>query len=121
MRSDAARKEIGKLDKQTDALVDRIVDAGNDRVVKAYEARIAKMERDKLRLQESIENSHKPKHTFEDLFELALSLLSSPWKIWNSGDFALKLIVLRLVFGACRVFALRRRSNPKKRPIRSKP
>ena len=98
MRSDAARKEIGKLDKQIDALVDRIVDAGNDRVVKAYEARIAKMERDKLRLQETIENSHKPKHTFEDLFELALSFLSSPCKIWNSGDFALKRIVLRLAF-----------------------
>ena len=66
--------------------------------MKAYEARIAKLECEKIKLEEFIENSGKPKHTFEELFELGLSFLASPWKIWNSGDYPLKRIVLRLAF-----------------------
>ncbi|WP_088636192.1 recombinase family protein, partial [Phaeobacter sp. 22II1-1F12B] len=97
-RSQSARTEIKKVEKQIDGLVDRIVETDNDRVVKAYEARIAKLEREKIKLEEFIENSGKPKHTFEELFELGLSFLASPWKIWNSGDYPLKRIVLRLAF-----------------------
>lgn len=97
-RSQAARAEVKKLDKQIDGIVDRIVESENVRVTKAYEARIAKLEREKIRLEEAIANSGKSKHTFEDLFELSMSFLANPWKIWVSGDFALRRMVLRLAF-----------------------
>lgn len=98
MRAHDARLQVTKIDKQIDGLLDRIVESGNDKVVKAYEARIAKLEREKIRLVESIENMGKPKHTFEELFELALSFLANPWKIWVSGELAVKRMVLRLAF-----------------------
>ena len=78
--------------------MDRIVESQNDRVTKAYEERIAKLEREKIRLEEAIANSGKSKHTFEELFELSMSFLANPWKIWVSEDFALRRMVLRLAF-----------------------
>jgi site-specific DNA recombinase len=67
-------------------------------VAKAYEARIAKMEREKLVLEEIIAKTGQSRHTYEELFELALTFLANPWKIWTSGDFSMKRIVLRLAF-----------------------
>ena len=32
------------------------------------------------------------------MFELALSFLSNPWKLWASGPYHLRRIVLRLAF-----------------------
>ena len=89
-RAAHARKEIAKIEKQIDSLVDRIVESENDRVTKAYESRIAKMEREKIRLEEAAEKTAKPKHTFEELFELSMSFLSKPLKIWDSGDYSVK-------------------------------
>lgn len=43
------------------------------------------------------EKASKPKR-YEDYLELSLKLLSSPWKIWESGDASLRRIVLRLGF-----------------------
>ncbi|EIE52909.1 resolvase-like protein [Salipiger aestuarii] len=80
-RSQAAQAEVKKLAKQIDSLVDRIVESQNDRVTKAYESRIAKLEREKIRLEETIAKSGKSKHTFEELFELSMSSLASLWKI----------------------------------------
>lgn len=97
-RTQSAKTEISKIEKKIDSLVDRIVESDNDRVAKAYEVRIEKMEREKLRLEEMITNSGKPKHTFEELFELAMSFLANPWKIWTSGDYSLQRMVLRLAF-----------------------
>lgn len=80
-RSQVAQSEVKNLDEQIESLVDRIVESQNDRETKAYESRIAKMERDKIRLKETIAKLGKSKHTFEEILELSLSFLSSPWKI----------------------------------------
>ena len=37
-------------------------------------------------------------NTYEELFELALAFLSSPWKLWESGQLNLRRTVLRLAF-----------------------
>lgn len=54
-----------------------------------------------LVLSEKLEAQSKPQRTFEDLFELALWFLSNPWKLWSSGQYHLRPIVLRLAFSEC--------------------
>ena len=92
------KAQIGKLEKQIDQLLDRIVDANSDSVVSAYEKRIAKLEREKLLAQEQLAKTGSPRHTLEESFEHAMSFLANPWKIWNNSDYALKKTVLRLAF-----------------------
>ena len=50
----SAKTQLKALEKQTEALLARIMDASNPSVINAYEAKIAKLERDKLKLQENM-------------------------------------------------------------------
>ena len=97
-RRNLALNEVKKIDAQIAGLLDRIVDASSKAVVGAYEARIEKLEHEKLLMIEKVENHTKPRYSFDELFELALEFLSSPCKIWNSGNLAMQRIVLRLAF-----------------------
>ena len=92
------KTKIGNLDKQVEQLLDRIVDASSDAVVSAYEKRIAKLEREKLILEEQLAQTGQPQNTLEESFEHALQFLSSPWNIWRNADLAVKKVVLRLAF-----------------------
>ncbi len=92
------KRERTRIDSQIDQLLDRIVEADNPRVITAYEGKIAKLEKEKLLLTEKLQNQGKPKHTFEEMFELALNFLSNPWNLWTSGQIHLRKTVLRLTF-----------------------
>lgn len=109
------RQQAGKVDKQIDQLVERIVEADNPRVISAYENKIATLENEKLLIAERLQMESKPRHAFEDMFELALEFLSTPWNLWASGHIHLRKIVLRLAF-AERIAYTRNEgfSNPKK-------
>ncbi|MDD9911199.1 MAG: recombinase family protein [Ahrensia sp.] len=91
-------RDLAAIDPQIDQLLDRIVAADNDRVIDAYENKIAKLERQKLVLTEKLANFGKPKHGFDEMFELAMRFLSNPWKLWVSGQLHLRKTVLRLGF-----------------------
>lgn len=39
-------------------------------------------------------------HSFEEMFELSMGFLASPYEIWEKGGFDLRRTVLRLVFAA---------------------
>ena len=92
------RKEIDGIEVQLDKLMERIVEADSSTVIAAYERKISELENRKLVIAEKIETGAAPRHTFEELFERALSFLASPWKLWTSGDFATRRLVLRLAF-----------------------
>jgi DNA invertase Pin-like site-specific DNA recombinase len=92
------RDLLSDLAKQTDRMLARIVESDNPAVVAAYEKKIADLENKKLILSEQLETEGKSHHAFEDMFELALSFLSNPWKLWASGQYHLRRIVLRLAF-----------------------
>ena len=92
------QREAAKVNKQIGVLLDRIVEASSESVVAAYEKRIAELEREKFVLRERQENAGRPQRTFEEMFELAFGFLSSPAKLWRSGKFELRKIVLRLTF-----------------------
>ena len=60
--------------------------------------RIARLEQDKLIAKEKAASGSGPQRPFDEMFELALSFLSSPWKLWASDRLEDKRIVLRLTF-----------------------
>ena len=92
------KRDVAKLEKQIDGLLDRIVEASTPSVVSAYEKRLAKLEREKLVMQEKLAQGPKPKASFDELFELACTFLANPWKIWESGQLTLRRTVLKLAF-----------------------
>ena len=92
------KRQISKLDKTIDGLLDRIVESENGSVIAAYEKRIAKLESEKLNLSEKLTKNDKPKHSFEEIFERASLFLSSPWNIYTNGTLTMKRLVLRLAF-----------------------
>ena len=98
------RNDIAQLDKQLDNLLDRIVETTSETVIAAYEKKITKLENDKLIQLERLANKAKPKHTFEEIFELAMTFLSNPWNIWKNGELPLRKTVLRLAFKEHLVF-----------------
>ncbi len=99
------RKELAKVEAGIARLVDRIVASNADAVVDACERRIAEYERTKLVLAERIESAGQSHGKFEELFELALSFLSNPRKLWESGRFEHQKLVLRMSFSGQLAYA----------------
>lgn len=94
----SAEDKLRETEKQIDALLTRIMESTNPTVVRAYEDKIAILERDKLRLHESM-TKHGPENgTFDKMLELSLKFLASPWKIWETGNITLRRTVLKLAF-----------------------
>ena len=92
------KKDIRVLEKQIEALLDRVVEASNTSIIQAYEKRLSKLEKDKQVLAEKLEKGSKPARGFDEMFELALRFLSNPWNLWKSDDLHHKRLVLRLAF-----------------------
>jgi site-specific DNA recombinase len=95
---DELRKQKLLLDGHIESAVDKIMTLTNTTAVSALEKRIDDLESQKLVLDEKLENFGKPIHSFSEMFELSLDFISSPWKIWASGQLSLKRTVLRLAF-----------------------
>ena len=92
------KRDVSKIEKQIDGLLDRIVDASMPSVVSAYEKRLARLEQDKLVAQEKLGKTEQPSHSFDHLFELSCAFLANPWKLWESGQLTLRRTVLKLAF-----------------------
>lgn len=91
-------QQIAEIDKQIDALLDRIMETDNATVIKAYEQKIDGMEKQKIILQEKQGKQASPHRDFDDMLELSLQFLSKPWKLWESGDITLRRTLLKLAF-----------------------
>lgn len=92
------QKQLADVNRQIESLLDKIVEANSATVVSAYEARIDKLERKKIGLGERLEKTMPQRGQLEECIELALTFLSSPWKIYESGANAMRQTVLRLAF-----------------------
>lgn len=95
---ESAKKELLRIEKTIESLLDKIVEASNITVVSAYEKRIETMEKQKLILQEKIEQKAQPVHSFEDSLRTAFLILSNPLKIWLEGQFEQKRLLLKMAF-----------------------
>ncbi|RMB01491.1 recombinase-like zinc beta ribbon protein [Eilatimonas milleporae] len=91
-------RDMRDAESQIRKLVDRIVDATNERVITALENRISELEKRKLILAEKAQNTAAPQPAFDEVLELSLRVLANPYKIWASGKFTLRRLVLKLVF-----------------------
>ena len=92
------KANVAHIEKQIEALLDRIVDSGNATVID--KKRITKLEREKVLTQEKLEANGKPRLTLEESFEHALAFLSSPWNLWKFGPDRQKDGAQTGVFGA---------------------
>jgi len=76
--------DLTKIEKQSSQLLERIVEADNADVIKAYENKIGELGKQKLLIAEKLSNKGQTRHTFDEMFELAMCFLGSPHKIWAS-------------------------------------
>ncbi len=83
---------------QVEALLERLMDASGPTIISAYEAKIEKLEREKHKIREQIGKIAPSKDRFDEMLELSLKFLSSPWKLWASGNITLQRTVLKLAF-----------------------
>lgn len=91
-------REIKVLEKKIEDGLEKILEIESTTVLRAHEKKIDRMEREKLVLVEKLENAGRPQHSFDKTFELAAGFLSSPCKLWASGQITLQKLVLKLAF-----------------------
>jgi site-specific DNA recombinase len=94
----STKRQLADVEKQIDALLTRIVSTNNATVVKAYENKIAEFEKSKAVLTENLVQKAPTARRFEETLELSTIFLSSPWKLWESGQMNLRRMLLRLAF-----------------------
>ena len=92
------KERIALIERQSAQLLDRLMEATSPQVIAAYEKRLEELEREKLLVREKLESAGKPQRDFDEMFELAMAFLSSPWKLWENGKIELRRAVLRMVF-----------------------
>ena len=97
-RAEQYKREIRKLQTETERLIDLVVSAPSKEIAKAYERRVGELEKQKLLLIEKQGELGRKQESFDDLFEHAIRFLSKPYDIWVSGNLALRKLVLRLTF-----------------------
>ncbi len=97
-RIQAFKNDVLKMESQINKLVERIMETNNPRVIQAIESRIEDLENQKLLAEEKAANLGKPIKSYGEMFEHSMRFLSNPHKIWASGPFEMKRIVLKLVF-----------------------
>ena len=92
------RADIQRTEQKVEQLMDRIVEADSTALIKSYEKRIARLEADKLILEEKLAKTGQSKGTFEEMFEHALAFLANPQKLWDSGVPEHRQTVIKLAF-----------------------
>ncbi len=93
------QKHMKGVDQQIEALMDRLMVATSGNVICRYEDKIDALERAKSRYQDQIVQMDSPdRRTYEDCLEPALQIVTNPWKLWDSGQIALRRLVLKMAF-----------------------
>lgn len=94
----ALSAELVKIERQVSQFLERFLDASVPSVIAAYEERIAKLEREKLVIDEKRANASRPASSFDDTLRTALDFISSPWNLWKSERLEDRRTVLKLTF-----------------------
>ncbi|MEM1277414.1 MAG: hypothetical protein AAGH74_12875 [Pseudomonadota bacterium] len=81
-----------------DGLLKLILGATNTTVIRRYEEKIDQLERAKRLLIETLESHAEQKGSFEEKREPVLTFLANPWKLWETGQTAVRRAVLKLAF-----------------------
>ena len=92
------KREEKAVADQIEGFLERIVEADSPTVIKAYERKLKELETKRLMLVQDQRKKAKLPKSFDESFELAMSFLANPWKLWENGDLLLRKTVLRLAF-----------------------
>ncbi len=92
------KRQHKELDKQQDALVERMIETSNPKVMAALESKIAKLEEEKLLLSDKLSQTVKPKSTLGEVIELLREFLSNPWSIYEKGTLEVRKTILKTAF-----------------------
>ena len=100
-----AKQEIGKLrqrlsqlEKDSSNILSRAAQTQIDVIAAAYEAKALELASERARVESQIRGISFPDRSFDEMFELAMKLLSNPYEIWKKANTTLKKVILRLVF-----------------------
>ncbi len=111
-RTSSAANETNRLNKKkrqierdVDSLLQRLVQTENQRMIAAYEGRISELEQEKAIIEGEVSKLATPHRSFEEMFELSMKFLSSPYDMWEKGDLEVKRTALRLVFSRPLIFS----------------
>ncbi len=106
-RGEWARKEISKLrmrlvqiDTESSNVLDRAARTQNDILVTAYETKVTELQSEKAKIEAEIDRMSFPDRSFDEMFELAMKFISSPYNIWEKTSCSVKRVVLRMVFAS---------------------
>ncbi|MGH1398387.1 MAG: recombinase family protein, partial [Alphaproteobacteria bacterium] len=91
-------RDITKLERQIDGLLDKLADTTSQHAIRAYERKLESLEREKLMMEEKRAQTGLSNTQRSQKIELALAFLSSPWKLWTSGIMDYRRLVLKLAF-----------------------
>ncbi len=94
------KRQHNELDKQQDALVERMIETSNPKVMAALESKIAKLEEEKLLLTDKLSHTTKPTRSLSEIIELLRDFLSNPWNIYENGSLLVKKTILNAAFKA---------------------
>lgn len=94
----SGKREIKRLEKEIEAILERIMSASNDTIIHRYETKVESLERQKALMVENLAKEAEPKGSIEEKLEPALTFLSNPWKVWESGTVKARRLVLKLAF-----------------------
>ena len=92
------KRQHKELDKQQDALVERMIETSNPKVMAALESKIAMQEEEKLLLSDKLSQTVKPKSTLGEVIELLREFLSNPWNIYEKGTLEVRKTILKTAF-----------------------
>jgi hypothetical protein len=90
--------QITGIERDIEKTLNRLMDTNSQTVIGAFERKVEQLEKEKAVLTEKAVKQAHPKCSFEEQLEPALEFLTSPWKLWESGDIALRRLVLKLAF-----------------------
>ena len=92
------KAQIPAMQQKMEKFLQRLVETDNTTAIEKYEDEIAKIEEQKVLLQEKIAQCGRPLEPFEECFRTAMTFLSNPCYLWSSDSLEDKRMVLRMVF-----------------------
>lgn len=92
------KMQIPALQQKMEKFLQRLVETDNATAIEKYEQEIAKLEEQKVLLQERIAQCGRPLEPFEECFRTAMTFLANPCYLWSSDSLEDKRMVLRMVF-----------------------
>ena len=112
--------KLKSIEANIEQLLTRVLAADNERLVKTYETKIGELEEEKVRLKEMLGSNRATPGAFADSFRTALGFLANPCRLWTSGEYEHKKLVLKLVLADKIPYHLKEgfRTAPIARPIR---